>query len=107
MGGEAAQLASSMVLLIPILGPVGVFDLGVIDSVEHGQSEIGGIGGVEQGFGSVFSAGQGQSVNLFELLSRGSVTMCVDYTSAAMLTPKVPFEMGFSGTWNFANDGRF
>ncbi len=57
VGGEAAQLASAVVVLVPALGIVRVIDVGILDGVEDGEGKVRGIGGVEQGLGSVFSAG--------------------------------------------------
>ena len=56
MRGEAAQLASTVVLGVPCFGVVDLVDIGVSDGVQDCEGEVGSIGGVEQGLGSVFSA---------------------------------------------------
>lgn len=99
VGGQAAQLACAVVLYIPPFRVVGVIDVGIFDGVEDRQGEVRGIGGIEQGLCSVFSAGQGQGVDSLELGSRGQSTSHGLYTLAMMLTPKVAFEMGWRESW--------
>jgi len=65
---QAAQLAGTMVVLIPAFGPDISVDFGVSNSGKDGQAEVRGFSGAKEGLYAVLATFEGEGENFLELL---------------------------------------
>ena len=56
MGGQTAELAFMVIFGVPPFRVVELVDIRISNGIEDCESEVCGIGGVEQGLYSIFSA---------------------------------------------------
>ena len=111
MRGKATELASTMIVLIPAFWIIGIINIGIFDSVEDREGQIGSIRRVEQGLYTVFPTRQGESVNFIKLYNKESVIVGprgieTFRNDGGIRTPKVELEMEISNLWRAENEGR-